>query len=274
MGAFWGGLAAIGIGVSDLFGRRIVIAASAVTAALVLQVMGVVAALALVPVVPSRFGWADGGWGAVSGLGLATGLGCYYGGLARSTSTIVSPIVATLSAVIPYVYAVARGGEVSALAVVGAAVSFVGLAVIAGGVIDPARLRAGMAWGTVSGLGYGFGIGALVEVSDAGGAWPAVFQRMAAVAALGIVARIGAHRLTPPPGLTWHGLAGGIAVGLTSVFILIGFEVDAPAAVVATSLFPIATVMVGVLAYGDRLVLRQAIGIAIALAGVVAVVGG
>lgn len=272
MGAFWGGMAALGIGVSDLFGRRIVLAASAVTAAFVLQVMGAVAALVLVLVVPSRFGWVALGWGAVSGLGMAAGLGCYYSGLHRSPSTIVSPIVATLSAVIPYVYAVFRGGEVTTVAVVGAGLAFVGLAIIGGGVIDPARLRDGVVWGTMSGLGYGFGISALVEVTAEAGVWPAVSQRLAAVLALGMAARLGGHLMVPPKGLRLHGLAGGVAAGVTSAFILLGFEVDAPAAVVTTSMFPIPVVAIGVLAYGDRLVPRQAVGITVALAGVAAVV--
>lgn len=274
MGAFWGGLAAVGIGVADLFGRRIVIATSAITAAFLLQVMGALASLALVVVVPSVFAWDDAGWGMLSGLGLATGLGCYYLGLSRSSSTIVSPIVATLSAVIPYTYAVIRGGEVSPLAAVGAALAFVGLAVIGSGAIDRERLRAGLWWGTISGLGYGFGISALVEVADDAGVWPAVWQRMAAVLALGLVARSGGHRLLPPRSLVGHWVAGGLFTGLVSVFILLGFAVDAPSTVVATSMFPVPAVMVGVGAFGDRISWRQTVGIALALVGVGAVVGG
>ena len=44
--------------------------------------------VATMVLLPSEWLWSDAGRGVVSGIGMGVGLGCYYTGLARSTSTI------------------------------------------------------------------------------------------------------------------------------------------------------------------------------------------
>ncbi|MEM8923815.1 MAG: DMT family transporter [Actinomycetota bacterium] len=273
IGAFWGTLAALGIGASDLFGRRIVQRVGPVTAAFVMQVVGAMVAAMAVTVVGGRPTLLDLLWGALSGLGMAIGLGCYFAGLAASSASVVSPIVATLLAVLPYGYALARGGEASGIAVAGAVVAFVGLALVAGGSTAADGIRAGVLWGLVSGTAYGIATGVLVEVTEAAGAWPAVSQRLAAVMALGASAAALRAPAVPPPGLRLNGLGAGVAAGLTSVFLLLGLEADAPPAVVTNSMFPVFTVAVGAAFYGDAVSRRQLVGIAVALIGIAFVVG-
>ena len=274
MGAFWGALAALGIGASDLFGRRVSNGASPLTAALAMQVVGMCTALVSVLFFSSEFGAVDMMWGGLSGLGMASGLGCYYAGLRNSSATVVAPTVATLAAVIPFVYAIVRGDDVSGLALIGAALAFIGIAVIAAGTGDPTKLKDGMTWGVLSGLGYGAGISMLVEVSDDAGVWPAVSQRFVAAIVLGCAAVLAKSVLVPPAGLRVSGFMAGIFAGLASVFGLIGIVVDAPPAVVTQSMFPIVSVVVGFLYFNDAVVRRQVFGIALAMAGVIGVVAG
>jgi len=76
--------------------------------------MGLVAiftALAATLIVPSVFSWDDALIGLFSGLGLGLGLLWYFTGLTHSSSAVVAPLVATLSAVIPFLYAVVRGAS-------------------------------------------------------------------------------------------------------------------------------------------------------------------
>jgi len=68
MGAFWGSLAAAGIGMSDLFGRRVVNTSGPVTAAFVMQLFAIVTAVVSVQVFESAFAVPDMVWGALSGL--------------------------------------------------------------------------------------------------------------------------------------------------------------------------------------------------------------
>ena len=123
MGAIFGSLTALSIGLSDLFGRRVVLASSVMTAASVMQLVAVGASVLTLGLIGSEYRADDVVVGALSGLGLGTGLACYYGGLSRSGSTIVSPLVATLSALIPFVYTIVVGATPTALALGGAAVA-------------------------------------------------------------------------------------------------------------------------------------------------------
>jgi len=272
VGAFWGSLAALGIGLSDLFGRRVVDRAGAITAALMLQVVGAVTALISVFFFASEFTQVDMAWGALSGVGMASGLGCYYRGLKESSATVVSPLVATLAAVIPYAFAIVRGSEATVLSMVGAGIAFVGLAIIAAGNGDAIGLRKGLIWGAISGLSYGAGISVLVEVSDEAGVWPAVAQRCVGTVVLGAAALLTKSLLWPPAGQRANGISGGVFAGLSSVCVLIGLGIDAPPTVVTQSMFPVFSVVVGFLYFGDSVSRRQIAGIALVLAGVAAVV--
>lgn len=272
MGALWGSLAALGIGLSDLFGRRVVNVSGAVTAALVMQFVAVLTALVSVLAFESTWANDDMAWGALSGLGMASGLGCYFAGLSRSSSTVVAPTVATLAAVIPFAYAVVRGDQVTAVAVAGAAVAFIGLAIIAAGTGDVHGLREGLLWGVLSGSSYGFGISVLVEVSEEAGVWPVVSQRIVGVVVLGAAAIVTKSALWPTPGQRLNGIWAGVFAGLASAFALIGLIVDAPPAVVTQSMFPAVTVVVGFFYFGDAVARRQVVGIALALLGIAVVV--
>lgn len=274
MGAFWGSLAALGIGGSELFGRRVADVAGAITSALVLQVFGTATALVSLLFVTSEIKMLDLLWGALSGVFMAIGLVCYFGGLRRSSATVVSPTVATLSAVIPFVYTLVRGADISTSATVGALIAFVGLAVIAAGSGSASGLRAGLVWGIASGLGYGIGLSWVIEVSDAAGSWPAVTQRGIGVVIMGVAAVSTKCAIVPPAGQRMNGFLGGAAGGLASVFALIGFSIDAAPTVVTLSMFPLVSVVVGFMYFGDSVSRRQVVGITLVLAGIAAVVVG
>jgi len=188
MGALFGALAALCIGASDLFGRRAVAARGAVATAMAMQAVATLASLATVLVISSTFDPRDVAIGAVSGAGLGVGLACYLGGLARSTATVVSPIVATLSAVVPLTYAVARGAPLSVWSALGAVVAIGGLLLITAGGGRIAHVAVGTKWAIASGLGYGLGLSVVIEASEASGAWPAVGQRAAAMVLMVVVA--------------------------------------------------------------------------------------
>ncbi len=267
-------MTALGIGLSDLFGRRVVSASSAVTATVGIQLFAVVISLAAVRVVPSQFDLGDAVLGGLSGFGLAVGLSSYYQGLSLSSSTVVAPLVATMSAVIPFGFVLIRGADASGRALAGAALAFVGLAIISSSGRHTTNVGTGLRWGVLSGLGYGFGLSIVVDVSDASGAWPAVGQRVISFLFLSAIAiRLGQAIRTPSGQRGNVALAGAFA-GLSTVFYLLGIEADAPTAVVTASMFPAASVAIGYLSYRDPVSRLQLVGIAIVLLGVVGVVLG
>ena len=72
--AVLGLLSALGIGLSDLFGRRVVLAASAVTAATAMQLFSALATLAFAVATASSFDTGSFLWGCLSGVGMAGGI--------------------------------------------------------------------------------------------------------------------------------------------------------------------------------------------------------
>lgn len=271
MGAVYGALTAVSIGISDLFGRRVVIRRGAVVAAMVMQGVGVVASALLLLVITSRFDNGDAALGLASGVGLGVGLWGYLGGLGVSSSAIVGPIVATMSAVIPFTYAIVRGASASAWAVVAAAVAIGGLLLITAGGGPVANIAAGVRWSVASGLGYGFGLSVIIEASEDSGAWPALTQRLGAFALMIGVAARSEGRL-PLSGVRLAGIAAGVFGALSTILYLLGVQADATPAVVTASMFPAVTVVVGRFVYGDHVTRKQVLGLVIVLLGVAGVV--
>lgn len=274
MGVLFGLLTSLSIGLSDLFGRRVVHQRGPITTGVAMQFVAIFASLAALLVVPGTVVLSDLVVGLLSGLGLGIGLVCYFGGLDRSSSTVVAPVVATMSAVIPFVYAIVRGAPPTALAVVGALMAFCGLALITFGGGRSEHVTAGLRWALFSGLGYGFGLSVIIEASEGSGSWPAVAQRLAAFLLMIVIARVMRSEVVPPRGLRISALVAGVFAGASTIFYLIGVQADATSAVVAASLFPAVTVVVGRVFYRDVVVRLQAVGIAIVLVGVIGVAVG
>jgi len=274
VGAVFGSFAALCIGVSDLFGRRVVNGAHALTAAAVMQFVAIFTSAATLGLVDSELRGGDLLLGAFSGLGLGTGLACYYRGLTRSTSTVVAPLVATLSALIPFTYAAITGSTPTAVALAGAGIAFVGLAVITIGGRRAEHVKSGLLWGLASGIGYGFGLTVIIEASEASGSWPAVTQRIAAFALLTAVASALTVPIVPPPSYRVPAVLAGVFAGFSTVSYLLGVQADAPVAVVTASMFPAFSVAIGWLVFHDSVSRLQVGGIAAVLIGVAGVVAG
>ena len=271
MGALFGALTALSIGLGDLFGRIVVNRRGALVASVVVQAVGVVASLVMVNVLASEWISRDAAIGAASGVGLGVGLWAYLSGLAVSTAAVVSPLVATMSAVIPFGYALARGAEASPLAIVGAAVAVGGLVMISASGGRVANVAAGVRWSVVSGLGYGFGLSIIIDATEASGAWPAVAQRVGALAFVLAVALRTKGGL-PMLGVRLAGVAAGVFAALSTVWYLLGVQADPTPAVVTASMFPAVTVVIGRFVFGDVVTRVQAFGVVVVLVGVVGVV--
>lgn len=274
MGIFFGLMTSLSIGLADLFGRRVSNARGPIAAGLAIQFVAIFTSLLSVLIVESVFSMRDLTIGLASGLGLGVGLWGYFSGLRRSSSAVVAPLVATMSAVVPYVYAVVRGAEPTTVAILGAVGAVAGLGVITAGGGRVEHMAEGVRWGFISGCGYGFGLSVVIEADDASGSWPAVGQRIAAFALMVVVARAARQLSFPPPGLRMSAVVTGVLAGLSTIFFLLGVEADATAAVVTASLFPAFSVVVGRVVYRDTVLARQIAGLAVVIVGVILVAVG
>lgn len=271
VGIIFGALTSLSIGFADLFGRRVVNSRGPIVAGVAMQFVAIITSLVAVALLSSRFVVGDMLIGFASGVGIGIGLWAYFSGISRSSSAVVAPLVATMSAVIPYSYAVLRGASPALLAVIGALLALIGLVVITFGAGRTDAMATGLRWGLISGSGYGFALSIMIEATEASGAWPSVGQRIAAFVLMIVLARRVRLDPFPPVGLRVAAIAAGVLAGLSTIFYLFGVQADATSAVVTASLFPAVSVVVGRLAYGDDVVPRQIAGIAIVLLGVIGV---
>jgi drug/metabolite transporter (DMT)-like permease len=288
MSVLFGAIAALSIGLSDLFNRRVAIQASVPTVAFTLQAFALVTALTSLLFVESAFAWRDVLIGCASGVAMAVALAAYYVGVTRSTATVVAPVVGALSSIIPFGYTIATGASAGSLAVVGAGLAFLGLILISlrglsarGGAVQTEReephvenVGTGLLFGTICGTGYAVALILVLNASDAAGTWPAVGERLVAALVTLAFARYRNVSVLPPAGLRLTAVIGGLLAGGGTVFFIVAKTFDPAKAVIVTSTYPAVIVLVGYLAFADRVTTRQLIGLACVLVGVAAVAGG
>ena len=133
MGALFGALSSLSVGMSEMFGRRGAKATGVLAVSVVSQGVAAMTAFTMLLWLPSRPDWEDLVRGAISGVGFGIGMVAYLGGLMRSSATMIAPMVATMTVVLPFGVAVVGGAETTGLALLGVGVALVGLLFITAG---------------------------------------------------------------------------------------------------------------------------------------------
>ncbi|MFI5253919.1 MAG: EamA family transporter [Candidatus Limnocylindrales bacterium] len=271
------GLASAGTwGTADFLGGFVARRIGALPTAAASQAIGLLGALTIALLAGERVpGALPLFWGAVAGLCGVSGVVAFYRALADGTMGIVSPVVAVIGAAVPTVVGILLGDRIAPPALAGIACALVAIVVVSGftpGQRSGSVERAALPLIVAAGLGFaGFFLG-IDQAVRAGGEvwWPLVAARAAsAVVSLVVVARIGGLR--PSPWGEWRLL---VAVGLgdllgNAFFVLANDQGTLGAAAVLSSLYPVTTVLLARVVLGERLRVGQAIGVGLALLGVV-----
>jgi len=231
------------------------------------------------------------GWAAASGVCGTMGLAAFYAGFAAAPLSVVAPVAALVSAVLPVTVAIADGERPGASVVAGGLICLVAIVLVSaqpaqreksqhregeesgGRPVNSGRLLA-VGYGVAAGVGFGLFFLFLKNAGQSGVLWPVAISRSAGtVVALGIAL---ATRTRPWP------RGGGAVVGIA----LISGTIDAAAnvcyvlatraglfglAVVITSLYPGMTVLLARLVLGERMRWLQRTGLLLAAVGVVLV---
>jgi drug/metabolite transporter (DMT)-like permease len=259
-------------GVSDFLGglnsRRLAVP----LVLLVSQSVGAVLLLPLAalhappPLDPSRLAYAASA--SASGL---VGIAGLYRGMAVGSISIVAPISAT-GAVIPVVFGLTRGEEVSPLQGAGVALALIGivLASTARDLNDDRRPLAGVGFGLLAALGFGGFFVLLHEASVASDVlWAGAIQRTTGVCI--ILAIILVRRMSVRIARDRLPALGSIGVLDTTANVLYGYASTAglvSLAAMLASLYPVVTVLLARIALGERMSRTQGTGVVCALAGV------
>lgn len=264
--------AAVGYGLSDFVGGVVSRRTSAWPVAVVVQLVSALAAAVLALMRTGSPTPTDLWWAALAGIGSGVGVGFLFRGLARGRMSVVAPLSAVGSALVPVTVGVATGERPGMWVVVGILVAFPGIWLVASGEDTPvpdlehpsdAPARAsGLLDGALAGLGFGAMFAALGQVPEAAGLWPvAATQAVSTVTVALLATALGASWL-PRATTVWRAAPAGV-IGALAV---VAFQVSTTYGLlsvtsVLTALYPAATILLAMAVLHERVHRAQAVGL-------------
>jgi uncharacterized membrane protein len=261
-------------GTADFCGGK----ASQRAPALAVSVLSKVAALPVLALglvltggTPTRAGL---GWGAVAGLFGMTGVILLYRGLAAGAMTVVAPVTAVTSALVPFLIGIAVDGAPGPAAMIGAACAIGAIALVSMGPGD-ARKPVGPAvvgLALAAGAGFGLFMTLLSRAGAGAGLWPLTTAQLSALGLGGLLLR---RTRTAPwlagTALRWAMVAG--ALDFTANIAYLFAARDGALSIVApiASLYPATTVLLALAIDRERIRPLQLAGLGLAAAALVLV---
>ena len=230
------------------------------------------------------------GWAIAAGVFGAIGLIVFYTGLAAGPMSVVAPVSALVSTVLPVGVAVASGEHLGVLVYIGAAVCLMATVLVSLERGTPARTPAnaagtrflgdhpalrGLVYGIVCGAMFGIFFVCLRNAGSSGVFWPVCTARMANAAV--VIAVVVLARARPVgPGAGSRVLAATIGSGVLDASANLCYVLATRAglfgiAAVLTSLYPGITVLLARVVLRERMHAVQRLGLLLAGVGIVLV---
>lgn len=257
---------AISWGAGDFAGGLATRRAPALRVTLVVQAVGALMLLAAAlllgePLPPLRVLALS----AVAGLSGAVGIVALYAALATGRMGIAAPLSGLLAAVIPVGAGLALEGRPAPSTLAGFAVALAGIALVSAPSADrpPARV---FALGALAGVGFGGFLLAMGATGDASVVWVLVAARVAAGAAIAVLAFARGEARGPVPRAAYA--AALLDQGGNLFFVLAARLGRLDVAAVLSSLYPAATVLLARVVLGERMTRAQAAGAALVLVAI------
>jgi drug/metabolite transporter (DMT)-like permease len=222
--------------------------------------------------------WSAVGWAALSGVCGAAGLVAFYKGFASAPISVVAPVAALVSAVLPVGVAVAGGERPGPSVIAGGLVCLIAVVLVS---MQPGERRPGAAsrllafgYGAAAGVGFGLFFLFLKDAGHSGVLWPVAISRSAGtVVALGIALATGTRPWRQRgAGVVRISLASGALDAAANVCYVLATRAGLfGLAVVITALYPGMTVLLARFVLGERMRWLQRAGLLLAAVGVVLV---
>jgi drug/metabolite transporter (DMT)-like permease len=259
--------------------------------------MAVVLAAALLAGGPPRA--AGVGWGICAGAVGGVGFMFFYAGLAAGPMSVVAPLSALVSTVLPVAVALAGGEHPGPRVYAGALICVVAIVAVSsgGGQAEPGapgtgisgppeparrgipglsrRVARGIGYGIASGAAFGMFFLFIRNGGESGALWPVAVARVAGTLVVGIAAagtRTGPVRWQPDARLFLAALGAGVLDASANVCYVLATRAGLfGLAIVLTSLYPGVTVLLARFLLGERMRWAQRAGLALAAAGVLLV---
>jgi drug/metabolite transporter (DMT)-like permease len=220
-------------------------------------------------------GWDGVGWAAVGGAAGSIGLIAFYAGFASAPMSVVAPVSALVSTVLPVGVAMAGGERPGPSVIVGALICLAAIVLVSaepGAAKSKKKLR-GLGYGIAAGAAFGLFFLFLKNAGHDAVLWPVAVQRLSGTAvalAAFVITRPG--RAAMDRQLLRVALLSGALDSTANVCYVLATRMGMfGLAVVITSLYPGATVLLARFVLRERMRVLQQVGLLLAAAGVILV---
>jgi drug/metabolite transporter (DMT)-like permease len=234
----------------------------------------------------------DLGLGAVSGLTTSIAYVGFFAAIGHGRISIVAPISAAVTALLPAIAGIAEGNALSTIARYGILCALLAIPLVAyetedGGHAERERedsdgRLADDDWSTrrqvlvsiLCGVGFGFYFFCIGHTHRGSGLWPTVATLVVGIA---VIAPLAARGGVMPSlaSLSRLAVVGGVALGVADAALTTALQ-RGPLTVASVlgNLYPLVTIALGVTILGERIRLWHAAGILLAVAGVAMIAAG
>jgi drug/metabolite transporter (DMT)-like permease len=263
-------------GVSDYCGGRAARSTSTFVVALIGQSASTVLTAVVVLLLGDPFpGAADVGWSAAAGVASTVGITAFYFALANGAMTVVAPLTAVVSAVVPVAVGISLGERPAAIALGGVALAIVAVALVSGigGRAERPTRAPIVLVAVVAGTGFGLLFVCLDRTSESSGLWPLLLAQLTSLVILATVCVARRVRVTSrrfDAGLMV--LAGCLAVTANVAYLAATRQGLLSLVAVITSMYPASTVVLATVLDHERMSNSQAVGLGLAV-GALGMVG-
>jgi len=273
-------MVAASFGSGDFLGGRTSARSSTPGVLIIVQVTAMVAAIGVAVVVSADVSTSDLTNGAVAGALNVVALGLLYLGLASGRMGVVSPITASVAAIIPVAYGLAQGERPSSVVYVG-----IGLAVVAGALIGMTRdehstegTKRAVLIALAAGACFGSSFVFYARTSAESGMWPIFSARVGSVLLVAIFVLVLRRRRTvvfPAHHDRLVAASAGLLDVAGSTLILIAIREDLIVTVTpVAALAPGITVLLAWLFLHEHISRIQFAGLVVALTGLFLIAAG
>ncbi len=222
----------------------------------------------------------DLGLGAVSGLTTSVAYVGFFAAIGRGRISIVAPISAAVTALVPASVGIAEGNALSTIAWAGVLCALVAIPLVAYETGDEKSGEDG--WSTtrqaivsiLCGIGFGFYFVCIGHTDRSSGLWPTVATLIVGIAVIAPLAARGGV-MPSPASLSRLAVAAGVALGVADSALTTALQ-RGPLTVASVlgNLYPLVTIALGVVVLGERIRSWHAVGILLAVAGVAMIAAG
>lgn len=242
------------------------------------QLAGLILVLLALPFLPASSPTRiDFAWGAASGLAGGIGVALLYRGLTVGMMSVIAPVTAVCSVVIPLLAGIALGERPSMLAFAGVALGIMAIVLVSQSehVEEGKTATSGLGIAIASGVAIGIFLVMLERTGPSAGLWPLVAARIVSVSLFAVLGVAAGHAIVPRRESMRIVIACGALDMIANILYLLAVRQGLLSTVATlTSLYPASTIVLARIVLGERLRWLQQCGVVCAVLAIVLIVRG